>query len=57
MKENALSKQVQEAISSGNLAQFMKENLEKGNLCILGVSAFCGVSDTSIVRGAAFGSN
>ncbi|EKU99749.1 hypothetical protein Lepto7375DRAFT_1817 [Leptolyngbya sp. PCC 7375] len=56
MKENALSKQVQEAISSGNLAQFMKENLEKGNLSIVGVAALCGVSDTSIIRGSAFGS-
>ncbi|NEQ50580.1 MAG: hypothetical protein F6K11_10680 [Leptolyngbya sp. SIO3F4] len=56
MKENALSKQVQEAINAGTLAQFMRENLEGRNLSIAGVAALCSVADKSIINGGSFNS-
>ncbi|NEZ65277.1 hypothetical protein D0962_21305 [Leptolyngbyaceae cyanobacterium CCMR0082] len=56
MKENALSKQVQEAINAGTLAKFMRENLEGKNLSIAGVAALCSVADKSIINGGSFNS-
>lgn len=56
MAENAIARQVQEAINAGTLAQFIRENLEGKNLSIAGVAALCSVADKSIINGGSFNS-